>query len=173
VDAARSAAHVSGLAALTRAGFWPALKPDRSRIAACLMSPRNASTHGVDLRGTKNAVRQRRDNRRRSTPCVDAARSAAHVSGLAALMHIGLWPALKPYRSRIAACLLSPRNASTHGVDLRGTANAFPSAYRETWARFGGDITIGTTAGDVTIGVDPRHAWIPRAARRMCPDWRH
>ncbi|MGV6492903.1 hypothetical protein ACTUVK_003108, partial [Stenotrophomonas rhizophila] len=37
VDTARSAAHVSGLAALTRAGFWPALRPHRSRVAACVI----------------------------------------------------------------------------------------------------------------------------------------
>ncbi|MGE8218092.1 MAG: hypothetical protein ACN6RD_18025 [Stenotrophomonas maltophilia] len=36
-----------------------------------------------------------------------------------------------------------------------------------------GDPTIGTSIGKATIPVDPRHAWLPRAARRMYPGWRH
>jgi len=118
-------------------------------------------------------IDRRRNNPRRSTPCVDTARSAAHVSGLAASMRAGFWQAFKPYRSRIAACLLPPRNASTHVVDLRGTANAFPSTYRETrgagWRRHNHRHNDQRRNNP----VDPRHAWMRRAARRMCPGWRH
>gem|GEM_PF-4444134 len=113
-----------------------------------------ASTHGVDQRGTP----RRASRHRGSTPRVDAARSAARDRRTPGIPAAGT----KSIHAWRGSTRHTPAGrASTHGVDQRGTLR------REEHPRMA---WINEAHPDAHQGtVDPRHAWIPRAARHVHP----
>jgi len=94
--------------------------------------------------------------------CIHAQRGACVPAGGtdACRVFVGVEPTPKPHRGVpvvAAKCIHAWRGSTWHrDRETRGVV----------WR-------MGTSIGKATIPVDPRHAWLPRAARRMYPGWRH